>query len=322
MKNLILLISIFTVLNFNSNGQSSKNKKTQAYLGVKEGGEWHWVTKKNGNQQYEYQGGAFKPVKELTVDEKHTDHSFDIQFEGPGWESDKIGYRLYLDWRNATDIFGKKTEDLVLDKVGLDGFDSYHEMQEWGVDVLKVGSALGIGSLGFWDGEKATRVEKTDGIFCAVENGKKSSKVKVNYSGWEINNIKTDLFTTLEIEPGSYLTKYTAELSEDLPNLATGIVKLPNTESRIFNDLKPGWSCLVTFGVQTLQEDNLGMCIFYKNGDLINVTEDKNSEVVVLKTKNKKLTYYFGAAWEHDASGVKTIEEFKELLKTQARFIK
>ncbi len=112
------------------------------------------MTKQNGNQQYEYQGGEFKPVGKLLVDEKHTDHSFDIQFEGPGWESDKIGYRIYLDWRNAIDIFGKKTDAMVLHNVGLDGFDSYHEMQDWGVDILKVGSALGIGTLAFWDGEK------------------------------------------------------------------------------------------------------------------------------------------------------------------------
>jgi len=145
MKKLILLILIVISYNLSVKAQ----QKTQAYLGLKEGGEWKWVTKANGNQQYEYQGGVFKPVKSLKVDKKHTDHSFDIQFEGPGWESDKIGYRIYLDWRNAIDIFGKKTNALVLQNVGLDGFDSYHEMQEWGVDILKVGDALGIGTLAF-----------------------------------------------------------------------------------------------------------------------------------------------------------------------------
>ena len=172
MKKYILIISISFLLSTSAYCQKNEYQKTQAYLGLKEGGEWKWVTKSNGNEQYEYQGGVFKPVKSLKVDEKHTDHSFDIQFEGPGWESDKIGYRLYLDWRNAIDIFGKKTDKMVLQNVGLDGFDSYHEMQDWGVDVLKVGDALGIGTLAFWNGEKAVRVEKTDDISCSVENGK------------------------------------------------------------------------------------------------------------------------------------------------------
>jgi hypothetical protein len=316
MKKLILLISIFAFLNTVTFAQ-----KTQAYLGLKEGGEWLWVTKANGNKQYEYKGGVFKPVNNLLADEKHTDHSFDIQFEGPGWESDKIGYRIYLDWRNAIDIFGKKTEALVLQNVGLDGFDSYHEMQDWGVDILKVGDALGIGTLAFWDGEKAVRVEKTDKLSANVENGINSSKVSIDYIGWEINNTKTDVHTTLEIKEGSYLTKYSVELSAALPNLATGIIDLPNTETAVFTDIKPGWTCFVTFGVQSLQNDKLGMSIFFKTDQLLSQTNDKLSHVIVLKPENNRLTYYFGAAWEQDASGVKTMEGFKALLKTQAKYL-
>ena len=311
----------FALVLFITTSCFAQNKKTQAYLGLKEGGEWVWVKKNNGKEQYEYRGGEFKSISELMVDEKHTDHSFDIQFEGPGWESDKIGYRLYLDWRNATDIFGKKTKQPVLQNVGLDGFDSYHEMQEWGVDVLYVGSSLGIGSLGFWDGEKAIRVEKTDSVFCSVHNHKNSSNVNVNYYGWQINNTKTNLNSVLDIEEGSYLTKYSIELSETLPNIATGIVKLPNTEVLVFDDLKPGWKCLATFGVQSLEKDNLGMCIFFRSNDEIKVTEDKNSNIVVLKPKDKKLTYYFGAAWEQDESGVKSMNDFKTFLKSQTQFI-
>ncbi len=321
MKSVVAILS-FLIISSSLFSQNSGKNKTQAVLGIKDGGKWVWVTKSSGKQQYEYQGGEFHPVKQLRVDPKHTDHSFDIQFEGPGWESDKIGYRVYLDWRNATDIFGKKKEALILDKVGLDGFDSYHEMADWGVDVLNVGSSLGIGSLGFWDGKKATRVEKTDSIFCSVETGKKSSKVNVNYYGWEINNTKTNLLSTLEIEEGSYLTKYSVELSNELPNITTGIGILPNSEKVVIDDLKPGWGCLVTFGKQTLQNDNLGMCIFYKKDQVIEITDDKYSHVVVLKPVGKKLTYYFGAAWEQDASGVKTMDDFKKLLKTQVRFVK
>ncbi len=315
----LLTLILITITVF---AQPSKRQKTQAYLGLKSGGEWVWVTKESGKQQYEYIGGEFKSVESLKLDPKHTDHSFDIQFEGPGWESDKIGYRLYLDWRNATDIFGKKTTEPVLHNVGLDGFDSYHEIQPWGVDVLKVGSALGIGSIAFWDGEKAIRVEKTDSIFCSVKSGTKASQVNVQYSGWEIGGTKTNLNTTLEIKAGSYLTKYTLELTEELANIATGIVKLPDTEIQVFTDIKPGWSCLVTFGKQTLQNDRLGMCIFFKTSQLLLKTEDKYSHVVVLKPENKELTYYFGAAWEQDASGVKSMDDFKKLLKEQAKFIR
>ncbi len=323
MKVIIFILTGFLLLNTACTSEKKQiSNKTQAVLGIKEGGEWKWVTKNNGNEQWEYQGGTFHQVTHLKVDEKHTDHSFDIQIEGPGWESDKIGYRLYLDWRNATDIFGKKTDSLVLQKVGLDGFDSYHEMQSWGVDVLKVGSSLGIGTLAFWDGEKAVRVEKTDSIICDVKSGENESNVNVNYFGWEIDSIKTDLKTKLSIDAGSYLTHYQINLSNELPNLATGIVRLPDTETAVFDDLKPGWACYATFGKQTLQNDMLGMCIFFRTKDLIGYKEDKYSHVIVLKPENNKLDYYFGAAWEQDVSGVKSMDDFKALLKDQVKFLK
>ncbi|NQU86615.1 MAG: DUF4861 family protein [Mariniphaga sp.] len=157
--------------------------RTQAEISVKEGGVWVWVTKSNGNEQFEYQGGTWKNVTEFEVPEQHTDHSFDIRYEGPGWESDKIGYRFYLDWRNAVDIFGKKVDTMVLQNVGLDGFDSYHEMSDWGVDVLKVGNSLGLGSIGHWENNKALRVETTEKLFSAVDySGVLESKITTTYT--------------------------------------------------------------------------------------------------------------------------------------------
>ena len=114
---------------------SKSNTKTYAEISIKEGGYW---------KGREYMEGKFKNVADLKVPSEHTDHSWYIRYEGPGWESNKIAYRLYLDWRNAIDIFGKVTETMVLSQVGQDGFDSYHEPQPWGSDILKVGKAKGF----------------------------------------------------------------------------------------------------------------------------------------------------------------------------------
>lgn len=295
---------------------------TQAEISIKEGGEWVWVTKENGNEQYEYQGGTWKNVSEFAVPEQHTDHSFDIRYEGPGWESDKIGYRFYLDWRNAVDIFGKKVDTLVLQHVGLDGFDSYHEMSDWGVDVLKVGNSLGIGSIGHWANSSANRVEKTDKLYSRIDySGVLESKITTIYSGWETAEGKTDLTARLSIRAGSYLTKTELELSESLENICTGIVKHPEAVLLTPENNDGQWSYLATFGLQTLQEDYLGMAVFYKKTDLIETTEDELSHVVVLKPTDNKLTYYFGAAWEHDRSGVKTEKEFREFLDRQMELL-
>ena len=133
-----LIISLFLGILSCNTQKNIQNSKTNAEISVKEGGKWN---------DRKYKGGTFKNVQSLDLDPRHTDHSFDIRFEGPGWESNKIAYRLYLDWRNAIDIFGKTTDKMVLPLVGLDGFESYHLKQDWGSDILKVGKGQGIGSI-------------------------------------------------------------------------------------------------------------------------------------------------------------------------------
>ena len=119
--------------------QVKKQRKTFSEISIKEGGKWV------GN---EYVGGTFKNVIELKVPDSHTDHSGYIRYEGPGWENSQVGFRLYLDWRNAIDIFGKKVDTLVLANVGHPYSGSYHEEAPWGLDILKAGKSLGIGVFG------------------------------------------------------------------------------------------------------------------------------------------------------------------------------
>jgi hypothetical protein len=93
--------------------------------------------------------------------------------------SHKFGYRFYRDWRNASDIFGKKMPEMVLQNVGQDGFDSYHEMADWGMDILKVGESPGMGSLAVWRDGKANRASQTGRVTCAiVANGAVRSQIQ------------------------------------------------------------------------------------------------------------------------------------------------
>ncbi|HET9054673.1 MAG TPA: DUF4861 family protein, partial [Cyclobacteriaceae bacterium] len=121
-------------------------KLTQAEISHKDGGAWEAHPKVADKKAYV--GGNFKNVSTLTPPAHYTDHSNWIRYEGPGIESDKVGYRIYLDWRNGFDIFGKTVADPILQKVGQDGYESYHHMQDWGMDILKVGESLGAGGFG------------------------------------------------------------------------------------------------------------------------------------------------------------------------------
>lgn len=281
-------------------------KKTQAELSHKVGGRF--VNRK-------YEGGQFKNVQYLRVPDEHTDHSEFIRYEGPGWESDKVGYRFYLDWRNAIDVFGKKTPEMVLHKVGLDGFDSYHEMSDWGMDILKVGESLGIGSLGMWFDEKVERVSVTDSITCEIiANGPVQSRIQTRYYGWKVGTEKYDLISDLSITAGSRLTKHVVRINGDPPNLCTGIVKADSVSLLRSTDQNQNWMYFATYGNQSLAGDKLGLAILFHRKDLIKITGDQFSYVILLKPANLTLTYYLLAAWEQEPGGIKTEEKFIDYL--------
>jgi hypothetical protein len=185
------------------------------------------------------------------------------------------------------------------------------------MDILKVGESLGIGTLGFWDGKNAHRIAKTDSVFCQiVENGDLRSEIQVDYYGWKIDNKSVDIKTFLSIEAGSRATKYSIQLGSTLDNLCTGIVKLDSTVT--LQSKNAGmWSYLSTWGKQSLAGDSLGMAILYKTNQLISITEDQLSHVVVLKPVNNRLEYYLLAAWEQEPHGIKTQREFVDYLNNQ-----
>jgi hypothetical protein len=209
------------VLKYNKAGKSVHHykKRTYAELSKKTGGVWD-------GKFYKTESKTFQQVDFERVPDVHSDHSRYYRYEGPGWESDKIGYRFYLDWRNAVDIFGKKTSDMVLSKVGLDGWESYHEMSDWGMDILKVGPSLGMGSFGAWRDNKVEMVSKVDSTTLKIAiNGPLCSAIVTNYYGWQLGKEKTNLRSRLSIKAGSRLTRADLHTDPAIDNLCTGLVK-------------------------------------------------------------------------------------------------
>ncbi len=275
--------------------------KNYAEISVKEGGKW---------EGRKYIGGTFKNIKELQLAPEHTDHSFDIRYEGPGWESNKIGYRLYLDWRNAIDVFGKKTETMVLPQVGQDGFDSYHEMSDWGADILKAGKGIGIGSIDRYMNKERLHFYKVAATNAKVFNEKSKSTVKVNYTGWETASDKIDFSSELTIKANQRYTQHTIQSSKPIEGICTGIVKQKNTElvKKVSENKK--WAYLATYGSQSLVPDKLGLAIFYEVNTVSEVVDTELDYLLVFKPTPNAVTFYFLGAWEQEKEGIKNKAEF------------
>lgn len=284
--------------------------RVQAEMSERVGGEW---------EGHVYKGGEFRNVATLTPPPQHTDHSFYLRYEGPGWESDKIGYRFYLDWRNGFDIFGKTTPELVLQNVGADGFESYHEMSDWGMDILKVGDAVGVGGFGFWNGEAVERVSELDGWTSrVVSNGPLWAQIETLYRGWRIDGRVVDLVARLRIGAGSRITWVDLEPRSPLGPLAAGLVKHPGTEVMPGPTEGPAvnWSYLATYGAQTLHGDDLlGMAVLFRRDQFDGFREDALNQVVAFRSDERTISYGFLAAWDQEPGGIQSRAAFAAYLE-------
>lgn len=287
-------------------------KRTQAEISRKEGGRW---------EDRKYIGGDFVNVEALTPPEAHTDHSEYIRYEGPGIESDRVGYRVYLDERNGFDIFGKLTSEPVLQQVGQDGFDSYHEKSDWGMDILKVGPTLGMGGYGYWQDGAVQRVSDVGGWTARIlDNGAIQSSLEILYHDWKVADQTVELRSKLSMAAGSRLVKVELETSEALDNLVTGLVKHPGT-GLLTGDLDitgEAFSYLATWGEQSLDGNKLGMAVLFHRKDLRELNEDEGNHVAILEPRGRKLEYYFLAAWDQEPGGITSLDAFAEYLEQEA----
>ncbi|WPO89395.1 DUF4861 family protein [Chryseobacterium sp. HR92] len=284
-----------------------KNPKapfSYAELSVKEGGKW---------EDNQYIGGTFKNVQEITLPESHTDHSYYIRYEGIGLENNQIGYRLYLDWRNATDIFGKKVNTLVLPEVGQDGFESYHHDAFWGQDILKSGRTIGIGSYGRYDEQndfvETFKIVKNTAV--KVVNEKDQSYASIDYKGWKTWGNPIDLQSKLTIFNRDRFVKVDLNLSNTISGLCTGIVAFKNIPLKQGISKNKKWGYIASYGNQTetKKDDNLGMAIFYSLESFDKYVKIKSTHTVVFK-KTKNVSYYFLGAWSWEPNGLVTEEAF------------
>ncbi|MEH6659312.1 MAG: DUF4861 family protein [Leeuwenhoekiella marinoflava] len=284
---------------------------TYTEISVKKGGSWKEDTR-------EYIDGSFVNVEEMEVPEQHTDHSWYIRYEGPGWENKQTAYRLYLDWRNAIDIFGKKVDTLVLPFVGTDGFDSYHNDAPWGQDILKAGKSMGIGGYGRFTGDTIAHFDEVKKTLVEIDNSVENSSVTIDYKGWKTGDVTTDLKSVISIFPEDRFLKAELTPSVSFDGLATGIVKFDDIPLMKETSENGDWAYIATYGVQTLagENDKLGMAIFYKT-DQAKAVEGPYDHLVVFNPSTEKQTYYINSAWDQEKDGIKTEEAFKQDLQTK-----
>lgn len=253
--------------------------------------------------------------------------------EGPTWENDKVAFRLYFDVRNNKDIYGKTTAKMMMDTVGANTKVSYHNLSDWGMDVLHVANSLGAGALAIsvpQAGKEDTlirlggqNIKKT--VYHQIADGPLLAKFNILYD-WQINNKPVRVKEEISIPAGQYFYEsyVTVNGAPAGAKLVTGIAKFyENTFDTInYNNTIIAFS----YGKQAENKDNLGLGIlvnkrnFLKADSINRRNTDVNETYTAAQTitENVPLYYRFYVGWERTDKRFTTFEGFKNFLREEA----
>jgi hypothetical protein len=250
------------------------------------------------------------------------------QMEGPAWENDKVGFRNYLDQRNGMDIFGKLTSRMVLDSVGIATRQSYHEPDAWGMDVLKVGTSLGAGSIGYLYRDSIYRVgDRGSASYAAVFEGPLRSRFILTYDPWFIEEREVRVLHQIEIVAGRlcYQSDVTISGSGGAFDLVTGIVNM-KSDTLYTLDLNQQFSGFLTHDLQSEDTTLLAMALVVPTLDLVSFGETKKTGEGVTETyytvlnapEGQPVPFRFYALWEREDPRWASREQVETFLKKEA----
>jgi len=283
---------------------------------------------KRTNIRFGYRNKQFDEVEnELRL--KSTDSptiSAVFQMEGPAWENDIVGFRNYYDARNGMDIFGKTVHEMVLDSAGIRS-QNYHLLDNWGMDILKVGNSLGAGAIAIGVGESLYRVGPSEaGSYQFICEGPVRAMFELTFSGVPAGDRFYDVAHRISIYAGDHFYRSEVWVNNLLGDefLYTGIVDMHNLP--VFEMEVAGVKISGTNGNQAFDGENLGLGLlvpasqfgFYKSAPLSGDGIVQTHLVGINLQENAASRFAFFAGWELQDSGFVSAAYFKEKLADAA----
>ncbi len=290
----------------------------------------------------EQEDGSFKEVDHYEA--LPCDDGFEIiaQGESVNWENDKIGFRNYFDCRNVKDLFGKREPQMIIDKIHTPELGSYHELADWGMDVLHCGSSLGAGGIALLKDDSLFRLGSTEVYeYHKLTEGPVRSVFELRYEGWDVDGEMLEAVERISIYPGKYWFESDVTVTRCPPasQIVTGIVT-SHLKRPPFEFQPNGFQCIGTHGVQSLNNDELGMAVvlpaneagkigrttdinFFKRG--YETVVEKGFSNIISETyyigqhcqSGQPAKHYFFAVWGLDKDQWKTEEGFKTYIEQE-----
>jgi len=260
--------------------------------------------------------GDYISQNKITIPKNLSPQNKWIMFEGPILENDLVAYRYYADNRHRFDIYGKTVSNLMMDTVSW----KYHDIMNWGSDILKVGNSLGLGSPAIWYQDSLHTLSNFETkTIEVIENSDERSMIRTTFMGFSIGEHTLDIVQDWSIEAGKpwseiHLKVLNGSLPENM-RFATGIVKhLPE----IIQATSKDYFYAMNWGRQSFHKENMGMAILIDNKYNPQHVEDDLSHAYTFDSDASDVKYRFLSAWERDNNKVKDADEFKKLMEASS----
>jgi unsaturated chondroitin disaccharide hydrolase len=239
---------------------------------------------------------------------------FSSKFEGLGWESERIAFRIYFDPRNAIDIYGKRRPTLQLPMYASPDY-GYHDESPEGRDIFRVGDAIGIGAVAAMvNGRLVKAADVRDRSWRIVSSGPVRSIVELEYDGWNAAGKIIHLKSRITQWAGERGFEHTisADCGDDF-TFATGLTARPEiSPMNSTKDARATW--VATWGKQVVspgptatemvEGQNLGLAVISAaHGAAIG--DDGRNHLLEFHLQGGSAAWYAMAAWDQEDSNRK-----------------
>lgn len=221
-----------------------------------------------------------------------------LHHHGVAFESALIGYRIYFDNKSTIDLYGKKKQQLELATTGWYPTDE-QAAAGYGDDVLTVYGSVGVGGVRGWDGKKAVYIDKFDKrTQRIVSTGNLRTVVESEVEGWQYEGKKINMTLRYILYARNRDAVCEIKASEDIDNLATGVLIIKNGTTISENGLVGSWG--TDFPVSdTIKyaKETCGLGLYVpKTVKYKQITEGINNLILLQYKKGETLRFQFTAA--------------------------
>lgn len=224
---------------------------------------------------------------------------------GAMWESELLGFRIYMDNRQSLDLYGKEQRQMELDVVNFYSTPEFRS-QGYGEDILFAGQSVGAGSFrGLVDGKPAYIDSVGSRRQRVVESGPVRCIVEMVDKDWHYEGRTLQMYQYYTMYAGHrdvQVDIYLEGAGDDELSFVTGVQKLEKNKDGFVKLVQGDGAVMGSWGTNVPDKENapddeqtLGLGLYVPSQYVYNTDTDKHNYLAYLRPSSGHIRYYLSA---------------------------